>query len=105
LPPTGQVHAPPGPHTIGRGGAASAIVLQSLSSLHGYSGRAQIPQPTMAPPGLQERNVPTLPRQSSSELQGIAPSGSGRPASDGQAIAVSRTVQTPLLHVAVTLHP
>jgi hypothetical protein len=106
FPFTPQTHGPPGPQTIGFGAAASLIVLQSVSSLHGYSGCRQIPQPAEAPPGLHVRKVPCDPRQSLSELQTIAPSARrSPPPSAGHAMFDCATAHTPLLHVAVTLHP
>jgi hypothetical protein len=105
LPPAGQTHGPPGPHTIGLGGAASLISVQSESTLHGFSGRAQIPHPMVTPPGLHDKK-PCAPRQSLSVLQRIAPSGRrSAPPSAGHAMFDCWTVHTPPLHVAVTLHP
>jgi hypothetical protein len=46
FPFTAQVQGPPGPHTMGRAGAASPMTVQSESVLHGFSGAAQMPQPT-----------------------------------------------------------
>jgi hypothetical protein len=45
FPSTAHVQGPPGPHTIGCGGAASPMRAQSASVLHGYCGAAQMPQP------------------------------------------------------------
>jgi hypothetical protein len=54
FPPTGQLQAPPGPQTIGCGGAASPMSAQSESALQGYCGAAQMPQPAGVPPGVHE---------------------------------------------------
>jgi hypothetical protein len=45
FPLTAQVQGPPGPQTIGCGGAASPMTAQSESVLHGDWGAAQMPQP------------------------------------------------------------
>ena len=79
LPPAGQTHGPPGPHTIGLGGAAPSSVRHSLSVLHGFCGAMQMPHPLIRPPGLQLKNDPPLAlAHSDSELQTIAPSGNRR---------------------------
>jgi hypothetical protein len=54
LPFSPHTHGPPGPQTIGSGGAASWIVAQSESTLQGFCGISQIPQPVVTPPGLHE---------------------------------------------------
>jgi hypothetical protein len=70
LPPTPQTHGPPGPQTIGLGGAASWMTVQSESVLQGFGGIRQIPQPDGAPPGLHE----SVDGQSAFELHAVAPS-------------------------------
>jgi hypothetical protein len=42
-----------GPQTIGLGGAASLMSLQSESTVHGYCARLTAPQPNDVPPGVQ----------------------------------------------------
>jgi hypothetical protein len=98
LPPTGQVHGPPGPQTIGCGGAASLINLQSESMLQGFCGIAQIPHPVSTPPGLHEKALV----QSRFDEHAVAPS---EPESTGQAMFDMATCQLPPLHVAKTLQP
>jgi hypothetical protein len=95
FPPTGQVHSPPGPHTIGCGGAASPMTAQSASVLHGSCGAAQIPQPAEMPPGVH----PYDGGQSAFEWHVVAP------ASAGQEIPSAETAHFPPLHDADTLHP
>jgi hypothetical protein len=51
LPLNGHVHWSPGPQTIGLGGAASSMVAQSESTLHGYCAFTQMPHPADWPPG------------------------------------------------------
>ena len=95
LPSTGQVQLPVGPQTIGTDGAASWINVQSESTLHGSSGMAQMPHPTVTPPGLHSMSA----WQSALELQADAPESTGHVMFD------SDTVQPPALHVAVVAHP
>jgi hypothetical protein len=54
------MHGPPGPQTIGFGGAAASIVRQSASTVHGYWGDVQTPQPETTPPGLHERKLDSI---------------------------------------------
>ena len=100
LPPTGHVQPPPGPQTIGVAGAAPSMSLQSESTLHGFCGMAQMPQPVVTPPGLH--SMPEW--QSALELQVTAPSD-GAPESATQPMFDTDTDQPPPLHVAVTPHP
>jgi hypothetical protein len=99
LPLMPHTQGPPGPHTIGSGGAASWIVAQSESVLQGFCGIAQIPQPVDAPPGLHDR----VDGQSVFEWQAIAPSDG--PPSPGHPMLLSTMLHAPALHVAVTAHP
>jgi hypothetical protein len=110
LPFMEHVHAPPGPHTIGFGGAASSMSAQSLSVEHGFCGIAQMPQPEIAPPGLHE----SVDGQSFCELQMTAPSGNVFPppstmgdgaASPAHEMLLVTTFHAPLLHIAVVAHP
>jgi hypothetical protein len=94
LPPTPQVHGPPGPQTIGCEGAASPTTLQSESVAQGFCTAMQMPQPEGAPPGLHD----FVDGQSVFELQVLLP------ASAGQESPVSLTVHVPS-HDAKTLHP
>jgi hypothetical protein len=100
LPPTGQVHPPAGAQTIGCGGAASPITVQSESVLHGYCGISQIPQPMVTPPGLHSKSL----AQSLLELQLAAPSG-GPESGGGHSMFDCSTCQLPPLQIATTLHP
>jgi hypothetical protein len=100
LPPTPQTHGPPGPQTIGLGGAASSMTAQSESALQGFCGIAQIPHPDGAPPGLHE----SVDGQSAFDLQETGPSDEP-PASAGQATPSSLTVHACPSHDANALHP
>jgi hypothetical protein len=100
LPPTGHVQEPPGPQTIGIGGAAPSMRLQSESMLQGSWGMAQMPQPMITPPGVHCVNE----EQSAPELQRTAPSDRA-PESAAQDMFDVDTVQPPPLHVAETPHP
>jgi hypothetical protein len=77
LPVTEHVHGPPGPHTIGTVGAASAIRAQSESMAQGFWGGRHAPHPTLTPPPLHSwKRV-----QSLRLLQSVLPASSIRDAS------------------------
>jgi hypothetical protein len=95
LPPTPQLHSPPGPQTIGCVGAASPMIEQSESALQGFCGIAQIPQPTGLPPG--PHSIPF--EQSALLLQAPVP------ASTGQLMLDSTMLHMPLSQMAVVAHP
>lgn len=95
LSPTGQLHSPPGPQTIGPDGAASLTLAQSESVAHGFVGIAHMPQPVVTPPGLHWK--PSV--HSASEAHVAAPE------SPAQLMFDWVVCQLPPLHVVVVPQP
>jgi hypothetical protein len=100
LPFTEHVHSPPEPQTIGVAGAASPMSAQSVSTLHGFCGMAQMPQPVGRPPG--PHSIP--PVQSALVVQ-PAEASPGAPESTLQVTFDVALCQLPPLHVATTPQP